>query len=58
VKNGIVNLFLNGLSGSISVNENADYTVRTDMQGAVDRMAKASGLKEENEVQHCRVSFT
>ncbi len=45
VKNGMLSVFRHGLDGSVSVNENADYTVRTDMQAAMLRLGAASKLK-------------
>ena len=37
-KVGLVNLFLQHTSASISINENADPTVRIDMEGALNRI--------------------
>jgi len=46
IKSGVVNFHLDGPGGSLSINENADPTVRTDMDGAVERMGK-KGVKSE-----------
>jgi secondary thiamine-phosphate synthase enzyme len=41
-KVGLVHLFLQHTSASLSINENADPTVRVDMEGALNRIVPES----------------
>uniref|UniRef100_H3GAU5 Secondary thiamine-phosphate synthase enzyme n=1 Tax=Phytophthora ramorum TaxID=164328 RepID=H3GAU5_PHYRM len=46
VKVGMANLFIKHTSASLSINENCDPDVRTDMEGALNRIVPESWNKE------------
>jgi len=46
VKAGIANFFLQTPDGALTINENADPTVRTDLDNALDRIVEGGGTKE------------
>eukprot|EP00002_Diphylleia_rotans_P017868 TRINITY_DN3466_c0_g1_i2.p1 TRINITY_DN3466_c0_g1~~TRINITY_DN3466_c0_g1_i2.p1 ORF type:complete len:145 (-),score=26.55 TRINITY_DN3466_c0_g1_i2:14-448(-) len=50
IKCGMANVFLQHTSASITINENADPTVRIDMEGALNRIApENAGYRHDDE---------